>query len=387
MRIHKAIQVKIHPTVKQQKQLNHHFGAVRFIYNYFLQLKTDQYEKTGKSYTFNKMNKHLTELKKQPGYNWLNQVSRQCLINSISNLDVTFNNFFNKKAKYPKFKNKYGKQSFKICTPFYQIKEKGIHLPQIGVIKCKPELPKEYKLNSVTIKKTSTDKYYASINIETDIPDSKVNKSKPIIGIDFGLKYFIATSDGIKINHPKPFKESLNRLKREQRKLSRKIKGSKKRSIQRKRVALVYEKMTNRRKDFLHKLSSKMIDENQAIYLEDLNLKGMMSRYGKQINDLGWGMFTRQLEYKGQWYNCLVNKIDRFFPSSKTCSNCGHINNNLTLKDREWICVNCSAHHDRDINAAKNILKYGSAGRNLVKRTGRIGSVGTTRGTAKALVS
>ena len=151
--------------------------------------------------------------------------------------------------------------------------------------------------------------------------------------------------------------------------MARQKKDSRRRRVTKKQRALLYEKIKNKRSDFLHKLSSKMISENQAIYLEDLCLKGMQQRWGKKINDLGWSEFTRQLEYKGGWYGCVVKKIDRFFPSSKICSSCGKINDDLTLLDREWTCPSCGTHHDRDVNAAKNILVYGRAGRNMIEKS------------------
>jgi putative transposase len=371
--IHKAYKLRLYPTIKQQKQLSNHFGSARWVYNYFLQHKNDQYKATGKSASYNQMSKLLTEIKKDPELFWLNNVSRQCVINSVRNLDVAFNNFFQKRTKHPKFKSRRSSQSFRISSFFCKIQNDGVHIPLIGVLKCKPKLPKEHKLYSVVVSKTVTNKYYISINIEQE-EFRKKNKSKqPIIGIDFGLKTFITTNDGVKIEHPKPYNKELRRLKRSQRKLSRAQKGSNRRKQTKLELALRHERIRNARDDFLHKLSSRMIDENQAIYLEDLNVKGMQSRFGKQIQDLGWGEFIRQLSYKGIWYGCFVNKIDRFFPSSKTCSKCGWINNMLTLNDREWTCPKCGAKHDRDVNAAINILEYGRADRNL--RTGRSGAV------------
>jgi len=224
-------------------------------------------------------------------------VSRQCLIKSLDNLDVAFNNFFRKKSKYPQFKNRYSKQSFRIGAPFCSIKPDGVHLPLIGIIKCSPELPKEYKLLSVTISKLFTDKYYLVISIETEIPDL-IDSSKPIIGLDFGLKQFITTSDGEKIDHPLPYKMSLRKLRRVSRSFSRRRKGSRRRQKQRRKVALVHEKISNQRSDFLHKLSSRLVSENQAIYLEDLSLKGMQNRWGRKVSDSGWRMFTDFLTYR-----------------------------------------------------------------------------------------
>jgi putative transposase len=316
------------------------------------------------------MNKHLTELKKQEKYSWLSNVSRQCLANSLDNLDQAYNNFFRKRTDYPKFKNKYSKQAFKIRVPFCSIRGEFIHLPQIGNIRCNLyNLPKEYKLFSIIIIKTPTDKYFASINIEQEISDPQIDITKPEIGIDFGLRTFITCSNGTKIEHPLPLRKLLRKLKRFAKRVSRREVGSKRREVARRKLALLYEKISNQRLDFLHKLSHKMVSENQAIYLEDLNLKGMMSRWGQKISDSGWCEYSRQLSYKGQWCGCYVGKIDRFFASSKLCNKCKCINQALTLSDREWDC-SCGAHHDRDVNAGLNILEYGRADRNL--RTGRV---------------
>jgi len=370
MKIFKAYKVKIHPNIKQQKLLTKHFGCCRYVYNYFLQYKTDQYKKTKKSASWLEMNKLLTELKKQPDKQWLNEINRVALNCSLENLDSAFNNFYRKTAEYPKFKNKHSKQSFKLTNQRFKFIENGIDIAKIGFLKCDLELPENHKSLSITISKTTTEKYYASISYETEISNPKMDTSKPIIGIDFGLKTFITTSEGEKINHPLPFKNSMRKLRRQQRKLNRRIKGSKRRQIQKQRIAILCERIKNIRRDFLHKLSSRMVSENQAIYLEDLNLKGMQNRWGRKINDLGWSIFTRQLEYKGPWNGCLVEKRDRFFPSSKLCSTCGFINSNLTLEIREWDCPKCSSHHDRDVNASKNIRDYGPVTRK--QRTGRV---------------
>ncbi|MDP1712598.1 MAG: RNA-guided endonuclease TnpB family protein [Candidatus Nanopelagicaceae bacterium] len=374
MKIHRAYKTRCYPTIKQQKILVHHFGCARFVYNHFLRLKTTQYRQSKKSMSFNQTSKELTRMKGLEEFEWLKNVSRQSLLNSLVDLDASYHNFFNKKAKYPKFKKRDRKQSFRISVPFCKMKENGIHIPLIGVLKCSLDgLPEEYKLLSITVSKEPTGKYFVAVSFEQEIPNPKIDKKKPMIGIDFGLKTFITTSDGQKIEHPQPFKQDERRLKRLSRRHSRRQKESNRRKWAKRRVALQYERMKNRRNDFLHKLSRKMISENQAIYLEDLSLKGMMSRWGKKVGDLGWREFTRQLEYKGQWYGCQVNKIDRFFPSSKICSGCGHLLDYLMLSDREWDCPSCREHHDRDINAAKNILFYGRADRKL--RTGRAGAV------------
>lgn len=370
MKIFKAHKVKIHPTIKQQKLLAKHFGSCRWVYNYFLQYKTDQYKKTQKSASWLETNKLLTELKKQSDKQWLNEVSRVALNCSLENLDSAFNSFFRKTAKYPNFKNKHTKQSYKLTNQAFTIEKNGIKIAKIGFLKCDLKLPEGCKPLSITISKTITEKYYVSISYETEIPNPKTDKSKPIIGIDFGLKTFITTSEGEKINHPLPLKNFMRKLRRHQRRLSRRVKGSKRRLFQKHRVAIIHERVVNIRRDFLHKLSSRLVSENQAIYLEDLSLKGMQNRWGRKTNDLGWNIFTNQLDYKGLWCGCHVEKRDRFFPSSKLCSICGWVNDSLTLEDREWDCPRCFTHHDRDVNASRNIRDYGPVTRK--QRTGRV---------------
>lgn len=371
MVVHKAHQTRLYPNAKQRIQLAQHFGAARWVYNHFLQYKTSQYKDTGKSATYNAMSRELTVIKRQPERQWLNEISRQCAANALVNLDTAFNNFFNKKSKYPKFKKKRCRQSFKVSAPFCKVLGDGIQLPLIGKLKCRIRLPNEYKLYSIVASKTPAGNYFANIVYEYAIQDPIIDETKPIIGIDFGIKTFITTSNGEKIEHPKPFAHNLHRIKRLSRIISRRKVGSNRRNKARLKVALQHERIANIRQDFLHKLSRKMVAENQSIYLEDLNLEGMKRRYGKGVSDLGWAEFTRQLSYKGMWYGCDVFKIDRFFPSSKTCSVCNKINRNLQLSQRQWTCE-CGAAHDRDVNAAKNILEYGRADRNLRSQRGGV---------------
>jgi len=303
--------------------------------------------------------------------NILNEVSRQSLHRSLANLDKAFNSFFKKRAKYPKFKSKNrGGQSFTIGAFFCGVKIAGTHLPLLGTIRCNTSLlPDDYKLLSATVSRNTSGKIFISLNIQTNMPDPIVDTSKPVIGIDFGIKTFTTTSDGDKYEHPKPYRKYQLKLARQQRVLARRKNGSKRRIKQKQRIAIVHERISNIRKDFLHKLSRKLVGENQAIYVEDLNLEQMKSRFGKSINDLGWAEFLKQLSYKGLWYGCEIEKIDRFFPSSKTCSKCGWIKQDLSLKDRSWECPACLIEHDRDINAARNILEYGRVDRNA--RAGR----------------
>jgi len=365
VKINKAHKARIYPTTEQRGQLAQHFGAARWIYNHFLHHKTEQYKINKKSDSFVMMCHGLTKLKKKPETGWLCDVGRQCAANSIANLDAAYNNFYKKKSSYPKFKKKRGRQSFRISAPFCRAGNDGVAIPIIGILKCEVKLPVQYKLWSITISKTTTGKYFASINYEMEIADPIADKTKPMIGLDFGLKHFITTSDGIKVEHPRPLAKKLRRLRRLNRLLSHKKLGSKRRSKAKHRLALQHERITNIRSDFLHKLSRRLVGENQAIYVEDLNIEGMKQRFGRQVGDAGWSEFVKQLSYKGLWYGCDVFKIDRFFPSSKTCSKCGEINRGLQLSDRSWRCNECCVVHDRDVNAASNILVYGRADRNL----------------------
>ena len=371
MRIRKAVKLRACPTKQQLVSLAKHFGCARFIYNYFLGYKNKQYKDIGKSASFAQMGRELTRLRATPEYCWLKEVSRQSSTYALADLDSAFNNFFKRRTKYPRFKSKHrSRQSFTIGTPFCSIRADGIHLPLLGTIKCDiSSLPTSYKLDSATVSTNPSGKIFVSLHIQTDIPNPIIDESKPVIGLDFGIKTFITTSDGIKYEHPKPFKKHHLKLAREQRRLAKKKIGSKRRQKQKLKTALVWERISNIRQDFLHKLSRKLVGENQAIYVEDLSLEGMKSRYGKSVNDLGWAEFVRQLGYKGTWYGCEIKKIDRFFPSSKTCSRCGWVKQNLSLSDRTWECPICLTEHDRDTNAAINVLEYGRADRNL--RTGR----------------
>ena len=383
MLIYRAIKFRIYPTKEQNDALNRHFDCTRFIYNYFLGFKTKQYKETGKSASYLAMSKELTRLKKIAEYAWLNAVSRQALQHSLANLDTAFNNFFRKQCEYPKFKSKHrSRQSFDIGFPHCDVRHAGVHLPLIGVVKCEVSaLPVCYKLNSMTVSRVASGKMFVSLNIQIEL-ENRPSTTRQTIGLDFGIKTFATTSSGDKYEHPKPFGKCSRKLAREQRRLSRRQIGSNRRRKQKQIVALVFERISNIRNDFLHKLSRKLVGENQAIYVEDLNLEGMMKRFGKSISDLGWAEFVRQLTYKGLWYGCIIEKIDRFFPSSKLCSKCGWQNQSLTLKDRDWECPVCLTMHDRDVNAAKNVLEYGRADRNL--RTGRDDGISLNRETRKS---
>lgn len=368
--IHYTYEFRIYPNKEQEILLNKHFGSARFLYNHFLQERNLWYlthkESEKKSLNYHDNSRSLTQLKKNPEYAWLKEVNAQCLQQSLRHLDTSFTRFFHKISGFPSFKKKTSKQSITIPQNFSF--ENG--LLWIPKFKQGIRLVAHRKMDGdplhITIKKNPTGKYFVCILVEKQIKELKKIKFK--IGIDLGLKDFLVDSNGNKISNPSFLRKAEKVLKYEQRQLSKKVKGSKSREKQRIIVAKCHEKVRNSRKDFLHKLSSKLIGENQVICLESLAIKNMVKNHklAKSISDAGWGMFTEMLKYKAEWYGRTISQIDRFYPSSKLCSACGLINSDLALKGREWKC-DCGVVHDRDFNAAKNILRQGL---NLVTGSG-----------------
>ena len=379
--IHKAFSFRLYPTQGQKQILVSQFGQARFVYNYFLRQRIDYYAmnkgKEKQSLNYHDTAQMLTELKQHPDTIWLKESNSQALQQSLRHLDNAYNNFFNKRAEFPKFKNKHRKQSFLVPQNFSIDIDKGLlSIPKIKPVKVVLHREMEGTMKSVNISKTPSGKYFASIRCEIE-RDIKPKKEGNQIGIDLGLKSFIVTSGGERVDAPKYLRMSEVRLARLQRLLSRKVKGSNRRNKARIKVARMHEKISNQRNDFLHKLSHRLISENQAIFAEDLHVKGMMANHclAKSVADSSWSEFVRQLKYKSEWNGVYFGQIDRFFPSSKRCNSCGWINESLTLKDREWTCQGCGSVVDRDHNAAQNILQFGklqsTEGRSETKRPGR----------------
>jgi putative transposase len=328
------------------------------VYNYFLNQKITQYKETGKSDNYYTQAKVLSGLKKEEETEWLKEVNAQSLQSGVKNLDVAYQNFFKGRGKFPRFKSKKDKNSFSVPQNGKLINNK-LHIPKFkNGIKCVVHRNVIGTTKSMTISLTPTGKYFVSILTEQNYePKSKTGK---VIGIDLGLKDFAIDSEGNKFKNHKHTKKYEKKLAKAQKHLSRKKKGSSSFEKQRRKVAKIHEKVSNTRKDVLHKVSNYIITEYDVIALEDLNIKGMVKnkKLSKHISDASWGTFVMYLQYKADWNNKKVVKIDRFFPSSKTCNICGDINKDLKLSDREWTCKN--GHKlDRDINAAKNILKEG----------------------------
>ncbi|HBK21678.1 MAG TPA: transposase, partial [Planktothrix sp. UBA10369] len=355
-----VLKVRLYPNKEQEVALVKSFGCCRLVWNYYLEKTNNQYKETGKGLNYCEMAKDLTQLKKLPDYLFLQEATAATLQQSLKNLESAFKNFFQKRARFPKFKSKHKKQSIRYpesCS----IKGNGVKLPKLGIVKAR--IPKKIssKIKSVTVSKTSTDKYFAAILFETD--DLTLNKTGKISGIDLGLTSLVTVFDGEtyrKVDPIKPTRKYAQRLRRRQQSLSRKTKGSNNRKKQVKRVAKVHEKIANTRQDFLHKISRKLVDENQVIVVENLCIKGLArTKLAKSVLDAGFGMLLNFLGYKLEREGGKLIEVDRFFPSTKLCNCCKFKNNSLNLSIREWVCPNCQTHHDRDENAAKNIREEG----------------------------
>lgn len=352
----KAYKFRIYPNGEQQAFLAKCFGCSRFVYNHFLRVTTDVYAESKKHFRYKEWAKLLVQLKKE--FDWLTSVNSQSLQQALKDLESAFFRFFKKLAKFPRFKRRSSRQSFRVPQHFSITEEGKLKLPKMTPIKMVIHREIEGTLKNVTISKTPSGKYYACVVTETEIHKAPLNGD--CIGLDLGLKDFVITSKPEKFPNPRYFNKSLRRLKIRQRRLSRKLKRSNNRKKYRLPVAKIHEKIANQRLDYQHKISLKLTCENQAISCEDLNIKGMVKnrKLAKQISDVAWGQFLTLLEYKGNIYGCEIHRVDRFFPSSKRCSNCGYIKEDLTLKDREWTCPECKIHHDRDINACQNLLMF-----------------------------
>ena len=350
---------RLEPTDEQKTLLNKHFGSVRWSYNYFLNQRKEEYLNNKKSITYNQQSKFLTELKTNDETEWLKEVNSQSLQYSLKCLDQAYQNFFNKRTQFPKFKSKRNKNSF-TCPQFVKNDDNLLFIPKFqDGIEMIMERKIKGTIKKATITKTPTGKYFVSILTEMEY--TPVGKTGLSVGIDLGIKDFLVLSNGTKIKNHRFLKHYERSLKLNQQSLSRKTSKSVRYEKQRIKVARIYEKITNSRMDLIHKTTNSLIKQFDTIYLEDLNIKGMMKNHklSKAISDVCWSKFIDTLEYKSGWNDKSVVHIDRFFPSSKTCSKCGWINNNLTLKDREWTCPKCGEKHDRDFNAATNIENEG----------------------------
>ena len=357
--INKTYKFRLFPTKEQEVLLNQHFGHSRWVYNHFLNERKKQYQADKKSDNYYKQAATLTKLKKEEETRWLKEVNSQTLQFALRSLDTTFLNFFRGNAQFPKFKSRKNKNTFTI-PQFGVIEEGKINIPKLkDGIKVKLHREVKGKIGKMNITKTPTGKYYVSIFTEQVIEElPKTNKQ---VGIDLGLKDFVITSDNKRFKNNRYTKKYAKQLKKAQQHLSRKQKGSNGFEKQKLKVAKIHEKIASCRLDTLHKVSRQLVNQYDLISVEDLNVKGMIKNHklSKHIADASWGNFVTLLQYKCNWYGKQLIKVNRFFPSSKCCSECGWINQDLNLSIREWTCNSCGVIHDRDENASRNILKEG----------------------------
>ena len=351
---------KLKPNDEQIVLLNKHFGSIRFVYNRFLNERKTEYETNKNSINYYDNAKSLTELKKDDNYSWLKDINSQSLQDSLKNLETAYKNFFKFNKGFPRFKSKHRKNSFTVPQSV-KLNKNELSIPKFKEpIKVIIDRTFNGIIKQCTISKTTTNEYFVSILVETEYV--KLEKTGKQIGIDLGLKDFAITSDGYKYKNNRYTKTYEKQLKKHQQHLSRKTKGSNRYIKQRIKVATIHKKITNSRIDNLHKISTDLIRKYDLIVLEDLNIKGMVKNHklSKHISDASWGKFVTMLTYKAEWNDKEIVKINRFFPSSKTCNCCGYINQNLTLDVREWTCPSCNTKLDRDLNASINILNEGN---------------------------
>ena len=356
----KSYKYKIKPNENQIVLLNKHFGSIRFVYNYYLNERKSEYETNKQTLNYYDNANSLTKLKRQEEFKWLKEISSQSLQYSLKCLDGSYNSFFKKRTGFPNFKSKHNRNSF--CVPQYTkvVGDGKLIIPKFKEpIQMIQDRKFKGEIRQCTLSKTTTNEYFVSILVETD--HKKFEKTGKSVGIDLGLKDFAITSDGFKYKNNRYTKTYDKKLKENQQHLSRKVKGSNNYKEQKLKVANIHKKITNSRMDNLHKTSTDLIKKYDTIFLEDLNIKGMVKNHklAKHISDVSWGKFITMLEYKALWNDKNIIKIDRFFPSSKTCNSCGWVNQNLKLDMREWTCPSCKTKLDRDLNASKNILKEG----------------------------
>jgi len=357
----KALKARIYPTDKQKAYLAKAFGSVRWVWNQSLQAMTQTYQETGKGLSAYDMKRQLPVWKQE--YEWLKECYSQCLQQSVLNLSQAFINFFDGQTRYPSFKSRHGRQSIQYPQNVKILSNAAIKFPgHLGTMKAKIHRDSVGKLKTVTVSKMPDGRYYASLLLDDGIETPEPNSEGKAIGIDLGLIDFAVTSDGSKYSNPKQLKKHERNLKRKQRKLSRKRnKATNKRRKAKVALAKVHSKIARVREDFLHKLSRKLVNDNQVLVLEDVAVKNMVKNHNlaQSISDAGWGMFQTMLKYKAERDGKIYLEIGRFFPSSHLCHVTLLALPKMDLSVRSFPCPHCLQHHDRDINAAENIKNEG----------------------------
>lgn len=352
---------RLYPTDAQKTELARVFGTCRYVYNWALRMRTDAYFKGGISINYDESSARLTALKKTPDHAWLNEVSCVPPQQALRHLQTAFVNFFEKRAKYPKFKRKDGEQSAEYTRSAF--KWNGRDLSLSGIERLKVRWSREFKSGptTVTVTKDCAQRYFVTLCL-----DEKVEKLEPIqkaVGIDLGITALATLSTGEKIKNPRHLEQIEKALARAQRDLARKTKGSKRRAVQKLRVARLHARVADARADHLNKVTTDLIRRFDVISIEDLNVRGMVKNHNlaRALSDAAFGEFLSMLRYKCEWYGRELRTVDRFYPSSKRCFDCGHVLEELPLDVRQWTCPECGKEHDRDVNAAKNILAAGQA--------------------------
>ncbi|HMQ33588.1 MAG TPA: transposase [Chloroflexaceae bacterium] len=357
----KAYRYRLLPTPEQEGRFWQFAGARRWVYNYALARRITHYKTTGKSLSVTELCAEVAQLKHQPETAWLREMDSQSLQQAIRDLDKAFRAFFARRAKFPRFRSK------KRETPTFRIPQRvtlvgdRLSVPKVGLVRLVLHRPLEGTVKSATFKQDATGAWYVTLVVHFELSDTPLLLPTPerVVGVDAGLKDLAVMSDGRRVPAPKHYRRAERKLKRLQRHLSRCQRGSKKRDKVRVKVARQHRRVTNQRADHLHKLSSRLMREHDAVVLEDLNVKGLgRTNLAKSVHDAGWAMLRFQLTYKARWQRKHLVVIGRFFPSSRLCAACGSINSDLTLSDREWTC-SCGVAHDRDLNAARNIRDEG----------------------------
>lgn len=360
-KINRTYRFRLYPNEGQIELPARHFGCVRFVFNYFLNQRKEQYRLTGKSDNYYAQAKTLTALKKEEATAWLKEVNSQTLQFAVRSLEVAYTNFFQKRAKFPNFKSKRSKNSFTV-PQFASIAGDRLFMPKFKEgIKCRVHREIKGKIGKVTISKTKSGKYFVSVFTEEEYI-TLLEKTGKSVGVDMGIKDLFVTSEGEAFKNNRYARRYERKLAKAQQHLSRKKKGSRGFENQRLKVARLHEKIANCRADYLHKCSIFLVRRYDTICIEDLNVKGMKKNHplAKFISDASWGSFVSMLTYKAEWNDKKVVKVDRYFPSSQTCNICGYVNKKTKdLSVREWECPFCHTYHNRDVNAAINILRFG----------------------------
>ena len=366
MQVKRAYRFRFYPTPEQEQILARTFGCARFVYNHMLRLRSDAWMQRQERVGYHETSAALTLLKKTPEHAWLNEVSSVPVQQALRHLNTAFLNFFAKRARYPSFKRKNGPQAAEYTTSAFRwdAQQRELRLAKMDAplaIRWSRTIPRGAKLSTVTISRDAAGRYFASLLCDDTVEEKP--KARGQVGIDLGLTHFAVLSTGEKVAAPKRFRREEKRLGKWQRRMARAKLGSKNRAKWKIKVARVHAHIADARRDFLHKLSTRLISENQVIAVETLSVSNMQRNpsLAKSISDASWSEFVKQLEYKAQWYGRTLVGIDRWYPSSKRCSVCGHTQAVMPLSVRTWDCPECGTHHDRDINAARNVLAAGLA--------------------------